>query len=200
MQIHHLKLELILLLVVSSLAFSQSRYELQSRSDLLDLSAKILIDQLGTIETGDNSGENIRLFQLSVGLPDHSPYCAAGQYYCFSEAVIILNLPISEIPIPRTGLANCIFSFAKINGTRTHYKASMHDLIVWRKSNSIHGHVERVVSVSDKGWVKTVGFNTSSFIAGHNAEGVFIQKRNICHPLGRMKIRGLVGFTQRRGS
>ena len=176
---------------------AQSRDELYCRKDLLQLSAKVMLSQVGVTESANNSGDSIRQYQLSVGLPDHSPYCAAGQYYCFASAVSMLNINKSEIPIPRTGLANVIFNYAMVNGKRTHYKASEHDLIVWRKVNSIHGHVERVVSVYAKGWVKTVGFNTSSTIAGRRAEGVFLQKRNICHPLGKMKIRGIIGFTDR---
>ncbi|MFP4368605.1 MAG: hypothetical protein ACLFR2_03410 [Candidatus Kapaibacterium sp.] len=44
------------------------------------------------------------------------------------------------------------------------------------------------------GWIKTIGFNTTSGIPGDKREGVFIRNRNIYHPLGRMLVRGIAGF------
>jgi hypothetical protein len=127
-------------------------------------------------------------------LPDHSPYCAAGQYFCFKEAANQLGISESYIPIPRTGLANAVYNSSLSNGRKTRYSASVHDLIVWRKNNSVHGHIERVISTSAGGWVRTVGFNSSVIVNGKKIEGVFVQRRNIFHALGKLRIRGLVGF------
>jgi len=43
----------------------------------------------------------------------------------------------------------------------------------------------------DKGFVRTLAFNVPN---EQNQEGVFIKKRNIYHPIRRLKIRGLIGF------
>lgn len=182
--------------ILTVLTHSQSRYQLISNHLLLAKSAEVMMAEVGTIETDNNSGERIRLYQLSVGLPDHSPYCAAGQYYCFKRATIQLGISESNIPIPRTGLANAVYNYGKSEGKKTQYSASVHDLIVWRKYNSVHGHIERVISTSSAGWVQTVGFNSTRMINDKKVEGIFIQRRNIFHPIGKLRIRGLVGFTR----
>ncbi len=183
-----------LMTILTVLTHSQSRYQLICNHNLLAKSAEVMMAEVGTIETDNNSGERIRLYQLSVGLPDHSPYCAAGQYFCFSESAKQMGLTCNAIPIPRTGLANAVYNYGKSEGKKTQYSASVHDLIVWRKYNSVHGHIERVISTTAGGWVQTVGFNSSSIQNGLKIEGVFIQRRNIFHPIGKLRIRGLVGF------
>jgi hypothetical protein len=52
-----------------------------------------------------------------------------------------------------------------------------------------------VSKVIRAGWVITIGFNSNKRdINGNHIEGVFLQKRNIYHPLGRKKILGIIGF------
>ena len=183
------------MLVVSQIAFAQTRYELPCRTDVLSVSREIMKKQVGVRERGHNRGKEIKKYLASVGLNEGHPYCAAGQYYCFSEAAKLLGLPKSEIPIPRTAVANKVFDYAEKNGTRTFYQAFIDDLIIWRQGQTPYGHEERIDSVGRDGWVWTVGFNTG--LNAREGDGVARKKRNIYHFLARMQVRGTVGFKRK---
>jgi len=177
--------------IITQAALSQLKYELPCKQELLLKSEQIALEQVGTKElTGKNDGRQVEIYQITVGLPKGSAYCAAGQYYCYYQACYQLQLNYNEIPFPKTGLANKVFNFAAINGQKKHYVPKRHDFIVWRNGSTPFGHIERIISKGKAGWVKTVAFNTSL----NNVQGVHIKKRNIYHPLSRMKVRGLVGF------
>ena len=183
----------ILILVILFLLLSGSapqRYVVPAKQAVLRESYRILVAQVGVKEVQENRGKMIYEYQKSVGIPPGAPYCAAGQYYCFKVAVQKLNLPETEIPIKRTGLANEIFNDAKKRGRKTKYRSQLHDLIVWRKGKTIFGHIERIVKIYGYGWVRTVAFNTTN----GNLAGVFYKNRNIYHPLQQMVVVGLVGF------
>lgn len=186
--------------ITSSLSFaglSPVKYSLECRSDLLEAALDSAIAQIGTLEaTGRNDGEVVK-YLASVGLAKGNPYCAAGVYYCFLTAAFDLKLPPKEIPIPRTGLANAFYDRARKSGRLESYLPEVGDLIVWRKGRSAFGHVEWIVSVGDRGWTETVGFNTSKTVDGKKIYGVFRHKRNVFRPLGRLYIRGLVGLRER---
>lgn len=186
---------IIYLFFLTELLFPFERYEYNCSEDLLLKSREILISQVGTLEkTKRNDGEIIDEYLKSVGLKKGNPYCAAGQFYCFFKGVEILGLDISEIPIKRTGLASEIFNHSRKFGKKTAFKPEIDDLIIWRKGKTPFGHIERIISVSKKGWVRTVGFNTSKIIGSKLYEGVFVKRRNIYHRLTGMTIRGLTGF------
>lgn len=188
-----------ILFIVAGLAlmsWQMEKYALPCSEVLLERSYDTLLAQVGTLEkNGKNDGE-VEKYLHSLGLRKGQAYCAAGQYYCFYNAAKEMKFSLSEIPIPRTGHANSIFNYAKKYGKRKSYQAQQHDLIVWRKKKSSSGHIERIIEVNKAGWVRTVGFNTSSGKRGsqRDGEGVFIRKRNIYHPLAKMLIRGLIGF------
>lgn len=184
----------ILVYLLSNIAFSLSRYVLPCRADLLEESFKMMQRETGTIEKTVSGQARIKEYLKAVGLAKSNPYCAAGQYWCFSKAISNLNLPHSTIPIPRSGLASSFFNYAKSKGNRTAFKPKMHDLIIWRKGTTKFGHVERIVSVQSGGWVESIGFNTNKVIDGKAEKGVFLHRRNVYHSLGRMAIRGLAGF------
>ncbi|HPD33898.1 MAG TPA: hypothetical protein PKV40_06115 [Candidatus Kapabacteria bacterium] len=184
------KIVLIFLLPIT--LYSQCKYELPANSQLLDKSMQIAIAQVGTIEKSNRNDGAVEKYWRAVGLTAPSPYCAAGVYFCFAEGCKQLNLPISHIPIPRTGLAQAIYNYAKSNGKKQIYKAKIHNLIVWRKGQTTFGHIERIINVQEAGWVHTVAFNVKNEATGK--EGVFIKKRNIYHPISRLKVLGLVGF------
>lgn len=170
---------------------SQKRYELQCREDLLEVSLDSAISQVGVREKSNrNDGEvekYLRIFNLKSG----NPYCAAGQYWCFYRAAIDLKISLEEIPILKSASALAMFNYAKKTGVRTKYKAERNDLVFWRRKNSERGHVERIFMVGKSGVVFTIGFNTVNKETGE--EGVFVQKRNLYEPLGRLVIRGVVG-------
>ena len=97
------------------------------------------------------------------------------------------------IPIYRTGSTYLMFNKAKQVGKKVSYKPQKNDLLFWIVTTT--GHVERIDSVLKGGWVKTIGFNTSSGTGNQrDGEGVYLRKRNIYHILSRMKVRGLIGF------
>lgn len=188
---------LILAIIISYQLYSQKKYELPCKYKLLMVSKEILLSQVGVTEkTGKNNGIEIEKYLKCVGLSSGNPYCAAGQYWCFVEACSRLKLSAKQIPITKTGLANKMYNDAALNGKRAKYYPAVHDLMVWRNGSSSFGHIERIISVSKAGWVTTVGFNTScrNVVTGKNVQGVFIKNRNIIHPLGKMAIRGLIGF------
>lgn len=188
-----------ILLIIPAHIFSNERYVLICDYRLLELSESIAIKQIGVIEkTGKNDGIEVEKYLKSVGLGKGYPYCKAGQYYCYAEAVKELKQDkiIVNNPIPKTALANKVFDVAKTKNQKTNYKAERHDFIVWRTPKKSTGHIERIIKVAKGGWVETVAFNTTSGNRGNQRDGggVYKRKRNILHPLGQMKLRGLVGF------
>ncbi len=193
-----MKIVLIIMLLILSVCGvkSQRKYAVYCDSSLLEASLDTAKAQVGTYEkTGRNDGDVVKYLK-SVGLRAGLPYCAAGQYYCFSQAAKALGMAKLSIPIARTGVANKIYNDARKRGSKVRYTPKVHDMIVWKKRNSFAGHIERVISVMKAGWVRTIGFNTSP---GRNSsqsdgQGVFVRKRNIFHPLARMLVRGLIGF------
>lgn len=181
------------MLTVTAMAIAPQRYVLPSFLQIMDSSRAIMLREVGTKEaTARNDGKQIEKYLSSVNIHVPAPYCAAFVYYCFDEATCDNKL----IPINKTAVANQIFGYAKIRGERTKYFAAKDDLIVWKYSNSWSGHIERIFEVCEAGWVLTVGANTSNGKTGsqRDGNGVFIRRRNILHPLGRMNIRGLIGF------
>ncbi len=184
----------ILLILMPISGYSMSRYEINADSNLVVLAHKIVKNQVGTIEkTNRNDGDVLRYLK-PLGLPAGSPYCAAGIYWAYLTAADSLSMHHSIIPIPKTGLANAIYNYAKQQGRKIDYYASTYDLLVWNKANTPFGHIEVIDSVGKAGNVITIGFNSSKIINGKRLEGVFYQKRNIYHPLSRMKVRGIVSF------
>ncbi|MFP4527297.1 MAG: hypothetical protein ACLFQX_02000 [Candidatus Kapaibacterium sp.] len=188
------KLILIILIAIALPAPAQRKYSLECDSQLLEASLDTAIAQVGTREpTGRNDGP-VGKYLAAVGLGQGYPYCAAGQYYCFRAACEGLNMPLSAIPIKRSATANYIYNDAAKRGVAKPYIPARHDLIVWLRPRSWSGHIERIISVGRGGWVRTVGFNTGGRDP-REGEGVFIKKRNVFHALGRLRIRGLIGFT-----
>jgi len=141
--------------------FSQVKYELPCRKDLLCLSKNIAISQIGTKElTGNNDGPMIEKYLASVGLNPQGkyPYCAAGQYWCFQTACDSLKISRKEIPIKRTALANGIFNDAQKRGKKVAYMPEINDLIFWKVIDKWTGHIEKTIIVGKAGWI-TAGFN-----------------------------------------
>ncbi len=186
----------LIILFLTGNSYAQRKYNLSCNEELLEASLDTALAKVGTCEkTGKNDGDVEKYLEVA-GLKKGSPYCAAGQYYCFLAAAKSLNVNNNDIPIKRTGLANEIFSDALKKGLPSSFKPQRHDLIVWRRGTTVFGHIERIVVVYKAGWILTVGFNVRKFDRQRNKflEGVFIMKRNIYEPLGWMRVRGLIGF------
>lgn len=184
---------IIILLSVSQL-IAQSKYCLECSEDLLKVSLDSAISQIGIIEKTNKNDGDVEKYLSIFNLRKGNPYCAAGQYWCFYSACKDLKFSMEKIPIVKSALANNIFNMAKIQGLKTKYKVEKNDLIVWKIPISRHGHIERVYKIISKTWVQTIAFNVKSKIG---KEGVFIKKRNIFSPLGRLRIRGLIGFIKK---
>ncbi len=187
-----LKLSFFVFIASSSnfIAKSQSRYELNCSQKLIDESLKIAKMELGNIEKTNKNDGGINKYNEAIGLPAGSAYCAAGQYYCFIKACERLSIELKNIPIKKTGSALAMFWDARNKGIKTKYKGTKNDFIVWKFGNSGRGHIERIIASSRAGSVFTIGFNVEK--AGK--QGVFIMKRNIYHPLGRLTILGIIGL------
>jgi len=187
-------LALIILETVS--VIPQQRYELNRNTpaQLVHQSYELMLGEVGKTETGVNRGIADK-YNKVLRLPLGSPYCQSGQYWAYWKAASQLGCKASEIPMPGSGLANATFDYIKRYGSKTQYKAQQHDFIIWKHPSNYTGHIERIISVGKAGWVKTVGFNTSSGNKGSQRDGggVWIRNRNIKHPLGRSGIRGLAG-------
>ncbi len=189
-------MKIISILIIFSLnfCFGLTKYSLKCDEELLNVSYDSMMLQVGIIEkTNRNDGE-VQKYLKAIGLKGDYPYCAAGQYWCFFVSAKSLNKETKAIPIRRTGLANEMFNDAKRKGKKSYFAPKKHDLIVWRKINSFRGHIERIISIQKKGWITTVGFNSSAVINNKKREGVFVKKRNIYHILGLLRTRGLIGF------
>ncbi len=148
---------------------------------------------VGTTEkTNRNDGEVIEKIQKSCGLPKYAPYCNAMIYYSFAEAVEMLNLSVSEIPIPKQGLAQGTFKYAKKHGRMTPYIPQIGDMFVWYKRGAGYGHIGRIVVIGSFGWVHVIEGNTGN---GKGKQGIFIKKRNLLNPLDKLLyVMGLVGI------
>lgn len=170
------------------------KYNIKCNSALAQKAVTVALSQENVLEYKcKNSGDvqkYLDIFNARAG----TPYCAAGIYWCFVQAAKTLNLPLHNIPFPKSLLANSYFDFSKKYGKKAKYFPQKSDLIVWKRTNSIYGHIEIITKVGEKGWVETIGFNTKKQINGHTLCGVFKHKRNIYHPLGLLNIRGLIGL------
>ena len=149
----------------------------------------MLRSQVGIREVGNNRGE-CEKYLHSVGLGAGNPYCYAGQYWCID---IVRK---EKHPLLKTGLAWAGCADAMKRGLADGYSPHVGDLIFWRYTDRVNGHVERIVEIRNDGWVVTVGLNVS--IKGEGTErdggGNDYKLRNIKHKLGAMRIRAYVGI------
>lgn len=189
-----------LFLFAVAVAAQPIRVVLVSSGQLWERSLTHAASQVGVRErTGRNDGPEVEAYLRSVGLTRGNPYCQAAQYWAFSIAARQLMLPLTAIPILRTGSTQRAFDHAVRNGVRTALRPQRGDLITWRSHKGYSGHVERVIEVRTGGWVKTIGFNTSAGKRGSQRDGggVHIRYRNWITPDMRMLVRGFIG---RKGS
>lgn len=158
-------------------------------SMLAERSLSISRKEVGQLETSKNHSPRIKDYLLSIGIDYPANYCAAGIYWSFEEArKELVSLGYNHInPLPKTGVANSIYNWAKEKGDPYYGVAAIGDMLIWRKPRSWQGHIERIVSFSDLK-LRTIGFNTRK--AGK--EGVFYKIRMPRHPLGRLKYRGII--------
>ncbi len=131
----------------------------------------------GTTElTGHNDGPAVEKFLHSVGRRRGDSWCAAFVSYCLTAAK-------AKQPAVRSGLAR---SFIRKNSIKANdvligkVKIKPGTIVVWRKGQTISGHIGFVRSWGEQ-CGKTVEGNTSSNERGSqdNGEGVYLKNRCI---------------------
>jgi hypothetical protein len=187
-----MKTILIILLFASANLTAQLRYVIPTHTDVLPLVSAYAYTQLGV----SKQDSMVLQYLESVELYSYANWCQAGIYWSFKNAFGYYNDlfgTVYKVPIIMSGVANATYNDAKTRGINVHYTSEVYDLIVWRVVNSWQGHIELVVSRGEKGWVTTIGFNTSN---NDTRQGGFVEikRRHLHNPIGKLQVRGLVGF------
>lgn len=194
------KIIIIILFLLLNSAYSASRYILKIDECLHEKAFEIAEGEVGVTElTGNNDGPRVGAYLRAVGLPEGYPYCAAGISWCYLEAAKFYGKTKSFIPFPMTAGSQKVYDHAIKYGKKSDSWEPVHgDFFIWRNKNSYTGHIGIVDSIMTKGWITTVEFNTSSSNSGDQRDGggVWRKKRNLIHPLGRLMVRGFVGFNK----
>lgn len=186
---------IMILLVTSDAAFcpAANRYELPSGKFLIQFHQEIMRSQIGI--SNANNPKQVKEYLDSARVRYYNPFCASGIVWALKKASGILKTFntyfgtrfITDLPYPASAMANAPYNYALKHGTETAYAPAMFDKLIWRHKNGINGHIESVDSVGTGGWVRTIAFNTDN-------RKVKFKKRNVFHILGRLQVRGLVGF------
>lgn len=148
---------------------------------------QIEVIQLAKTQIGikeETNAKQIQQYLKSVGIYTKASWCSAFQYWLQKQIY-------SQPYYPRSAVANSIYDKAVKNGKKVPYKAEVGDYIVWKTPGSWTGHVGLVVSVNGQN-VETIEGNTSS-ISVRTGGMVAEKTRHIYHPIGKLKVRGLVG-------
>lgn len=186
----------IFLILLFTTTLSAARYQIEIDSCLHNKAFEIAEGEIGVTEaTGKNDGEVVKYLKVT-GLGAGYPYCAAGISWCYLQAAKFFDKGKSFIPFPMTAGSQVVYDHARKTGIKTKNKPIAQDFFIWRKKDSYQGHIGIIAKVARKGWVHTIEFNTSGNRNGDQRDGggVWRKKRNIIHPLGRLLVRGFVGF------
>lgn len=179
---------IILFLVVGiTTGNSQRRYELPELRASAELRVHLASKEIGITE--ENNSLRVYEFQKAVGITRRDAWCSAFQYYIANKAAMILK---QYNPYPKSGLANAIYRIAITKGVRTKYNALVGDYIIWKVANAFYGHIGIIAEVKQNK-VYTIEGNTGSVTI--RTGGMVAKKfRSITNPIGKLKVRGLVGF------
>jgi hypothetical protein len=144
-----------------------------TRSDALPLHLEIALRYEGLEERPGNRGEMIDRWNLFVGNPRGSAYCAAYISWCLAQALV-------EWPTLRTGWARNFFtpkSYTMNDVLWGRYTPKPGDIIPFTRPGG--GHVGFVTRYFGKGKFELVEANTSPGSSGsqHNGGGVYRRTR-----------------------
>jgi hypothetical protein len=145
---------------------------------------EIALDQVGTTESGINGGAAVDRYLASVGLGTGYPYCAAFVSWAIDSADVCT-------PSVRSARAQAFITDRSINAKhvlRGSYEPSSGDILIFKKGNTIYGHVGFVIRWDEKHG-HTVEANTSPGDTGRqrDGDGVWIRERSI-QPLNYFRI------------
>jgi hypothetical protein len=175
------------LFLITSISYSQQRYELSELYSSVQLRIDIASKEIGITE--ENNPDRVYEYQKSVGISRHDPWCSAFQYYVSNQASKRLK---QKNPYPNSAIANYLYNYAIKNGIKTKYNIQEGDYIIWKVANEVYGHIGLVVGVWQTGVITIEGNTGSNTI---RTGGMVAKKfRSIINPIGRLKVRGLVGF------
>lgn len=184
-------------MLIPTSVYSANLYELEIDSCLHSKAFELAQSQIGVTEaTGKNDGPEVEAYLRVTGLGKGYPYCAAGISWCYYESAKFFGKKKSFIPFPMTAGSQVVYDHARKKGVKVKRNVKSGDFFVWRKKDSYQGHIGIIEASGEKGWVQTVEFNTSGTRRGDQRDGggVWRKKRNLIHPLGRLLVRGFVGF------
>lgn len=132
---------------------------------------------IGTFEWGTNAGPDVERFLASVGLPVGNPWCAAFASYCLDAA-----RPEPSAPHTRSGLASRFIARSSNKASDVlygRYAPERGDLVIWRRGNTIYGHIG-IVDDWDGACGYVIEGNTSSGIYGSQRDGDGVHRRYRC--------------------
>jgi len=140
---------------------------------------------LGVKEIGNNGGPEVEMFLRSVGLRRGNPWCAAFVSYCLTACSI-------QSPAVRSGLASKFILRSSIPASKVlqgSISIPAGSIIVWRRGETIFGHL----GFTKQEWKgrsgRTIEGNTSSGLRGsqHDGDGLYARTRTI-EPLNHFRI------------
>jgi hypothetical protein len=145
-------------------------YAAQSASYHVDVAQRYV----GLREYANNRGDVIDTWNKYVGSPVGSPYCAAFVSYCIGNGNV-------KEPRIRTGLATRFIIPARsiraefvLSGQRTVRDGS---IVIWRKGNTMFGHVGFVEKQMQRNQFSTIEANTNSGDRGSQRDGNGVYRR-----------------------
>lgn len=159
------------LLTLFLLAFAWPQAEATTTA-LMPAHLEIAISYVGITETAPNSGPAIDDFLRHVGHRPGAPWCAAFVSHTLSAAG-------AQAPATRTALASRFIDRTSIDAKhvlRGTYDPSPGDIVVWRRGDTVFGHVGLLVS-SSRSALRTVEGNTGP--EGGGPDGVWERWRTI---------------------
>ncbi|MBX3044904.1 MAG: hypothetical protein KF896_14425 [Ignavibacteriae bacterium] len=194
-----IRLILILLLLVNVAASQPQKWVIEidrcGFDKISDTRMKLLEGEVGTMEIGNNRGARVDEYNdsaLGFKKGRGAPYCQSVATWSWLKA--------GHLPYPRTALANAPFDYAVRNGKRVSYVPERGDEMTWRYPNSWKGHKETVAKVLENGFVITVAGNVTGSSLSNDpvGGGVKLMRRGIYQKIGKMQMRGLVGFRRKK--
>lgn len=173
---------------------------LEKAEEVLPIWHQFCWDEMGKKElTGQNDGAHITKYMNWAHLSGKKKYayCASGLLSQLDKACqqVGVAFPFSK----HSASANYYFDNAKKIGVKvSDTTPQIYDLIIWKNKPSYSGHIESVKFNRDNDLVvDTYAFNTSNGMSGSQREGNgnFERIRDLSKDLGKMYVRGLVGFS-----
>lgn len=167
---------------------AQQRYELPTIYNTNMLRVELAETQLGISE--ETHPRRVREYLRSVGIYTEAAWCNAFQYWLMDS--ICRELQIIN-PMPQSGIANSTFDYARRKGVKTAFIPQVGDLLIWKTEGSWTGHVGIIIRIFNQSSVVTIEGNTSS--RSMRTGGAVEKKVRLTnHPIGRLLVRGIVGF------